>query len=417
MRASQVSMDYSIFTLANGLRVVHSRMDSTAMVAVNILYDVGARDEDEACTGLAHLFEHLMFGGSANVSDFDGELSAAGGSSNAWTSADFTNFYDILPAHNIETAFHIESDRMLALSFDPHTLDVQKRVVVEEFKQTCLNQPYGDLSHHLMPMLYSMHPYRYPVIGKDPSHIDGVTIEYIRDFFYSHYAPNNAVLSVVGNVDRDTVCRLAEKWFASIPARDVKPHPQVEDTGPVADIEATVYGKVPNTLIVSAVRMGGYNSPLYTAADLITDLLAAGKSARFNQRLVLGSGLFTMAEACISGYEDSGWLMLQAVPATEDEVCIRECISALWTEARRLGLPGEVSQREMDRACNREEMDFMLSSMGYRQRAFMLAKAVLHGEAPDACLQRMRRCSPTDMEAAARLLLSKPHATLLYRPE
>ncbi|MDE7125247.1 MAG: insulinase family protein, partial [Muribaculaceae bacterium] len=379
--------------------------------------DVGARDEDPDCTGLAHLFEHLMFGGSVNVPDFDGELAVAGGTSNAWTSADFTNFYDILPAHNIETAFHIESDRMLALGFSERSLEIQKSVVVEEFKQTCLNQPYGDLSHKLMAMLYDRHPYRTPVIGKEPAHIERVTLDYVREFFYHHYAPNNAVLSVVGNVDEETVRRLALKWFGPIPRRDITPHISLTDPYPKRARRLTVHGRVPNTVIVSAVRMGAYGSEDYVAADIITDLLANGKSARFYQNLVLGTPLFTMADACISGYEDSGWLMLQAVPANEEDATIEACIESMWREARKLCDHEAVCEREMERIYNRVETDYMLGNMSYRTRALNLAKAVMHGEEPGAHLCRMKACTPADIERAARNILTAPPVTLVYRPE
>ncbi len=211
-------------TLANGLRIVHSPDTTTAMVGVNILYNVGARDERRNLTGMAHLFEHLMFGGSENIPDFDAELEFAGGSSNAWTSNDLTNFYLSIPAQNVETAFHLESDRMMALSFDPHSLDVQKGVVIEEFKQQCLDRPYGRLMHTLREALYSpAHPYSWPVIGIEPDHIARVKMTDVKDWFYSHYAPNNAILAVTGNIAFDRVVELAEKWFGTIPRRDIKP--------------------------------------------------------------------------------------------------------------------------------------------------------------------------------------------------
>ena len=205
------------FELGNGLRFVHNYDGNTAMVAVNVLYNVGARDERGDLTGLAHLFEHLMFGGSVNIPDFDGAIERAGGKNNAWTSNDFTNFYDILPAQNAETAFWLESDRMLSPSFADRTLEVQRSVVTEEFKQQCLNRPYGDLSHHLRKLVYTAHPYSWPVIGKTPEHIARVTPQDTREFFFSHYAPNNAVVAVSGNITAEETRRLAEKWFGDIP--------------------------------------------------------------------------------------------------------------------------------------------------------------------------------------------------------
>lgn len=208
-------MEINRFELDNGLRVVHCRDKATAMVAVNTLYNVGARDEHPELTGMAHLFEHLMFGGSVNVEDFDGELSAAGGVSNAWTSNDFTNFYDILPAVNIETALWLESDRMLQLGFSEKSLAVQQSVVIEEFKQVCLNRPYGDMEHAFRNMAYKSHPYRFPVIGKEFSHIEKVVPDDVRRWFYSHYAPNNAVLAVCGNVEFGLLRELVENGMAA----------------------------------------------------------------------------------------------------------------------------------------------------------------------------------------------------------
>lgn len=209
-------MNVEKLTLPNGMRVVHRHDPSTVMAAVNILRDVGARDESPELTGMAHLFEHLMFGGSANAPDFDAALEQAGGLSNAWTSNDFTNFYDILPAHNIETAFWLESDRMAMPGFTQTKLDNQKSVVIEEFKQTCLNRPYGDTMHKLRALAYKVHPYRWPTIGLTPEDIEKVTLEDVNAFFARHYGPERTVLSVVGNVDSDKVFRMAENGSATL---------------------------------------------------------------------------------------------------------------------------------------------------------------------------------------------------------
>lgn len=205
-------IDYSTYTLANGLKVVHNFDPSTAMVAVCILYNVGARDEHPSHTGLAHLLEHLMFGGSANVPDFDAQIERAGGINNAWTSNDFTCFYDVAPAQNLDTLLWAESDRMIGPSPTPKVLDVQRHVVIEEFKETHLNRPYGDLMHRLRALAYTTHPYRYPTIGKEISHIENVTAEEVRDFFNSHYAPNNAILAVSGNVSLEQLKESTGRW-------------------------------------------------------------------------------------------------------------------------------------------------------------------------------------------------------------
>lgn len=208
-------------TLANGLRIIHSQDESTQMVALNLLYDVGARDEHPEHTGFAHLFEHLMFGGSVNIADYDTPVQNAGGENNAWTSNDMTNYYITLPYQNVETGFWLESDRMLSLDFNPKSLDVQRQVVIEEFKQRNLNQPYGDASHLIREMAYQTHPYQWPTIGKEISHIANATLDEVKEFFYRFYAPNNAILAVTGHISLEETIRLAEKWFGPIPARNV----------------------------------------------------------------------------------------------------------------------------------------------------------------------------------------------------
>lgn len=204
-------------TLSNGLRIVHSEDNTTQMVALNILYDVGARDEDPEHTGFAHLFEHLMFGGSINVPDYDTPVQNAGGENNAWTNNDITNYYITLPRQNVETGFWLESDRMLSLDFNPRSLEVQRQVVIEEFKQRNLNQPYGDASHLLRALAYKVHPYRWPTIGKEISHIANATSEEVQAFFFRYYAPDNAILAVTGHITFEETVALAEKWFSRFP--------------------------------------------------------------------------------------------------------------------------------------------------------------------------------------------------------
>ena len=211
------------YQFLNGLRLLHHADSNTRMVAINLLYDVGARDESPDCTGFAHLFEHLMFGGSLHIPDFDTALQKAGGENNAWTSNDITNYYTIVPRQNVETAFWLESDRMLGLDFSQHSLDVQKAVVMEEFKQRTLNQPYGDIPAIIRELAYREHPYRWPVIGRDISHIEKATLEDVRSFFYNHYAPNNAILAVVGDISFEEALRLSEKWFSPIEKRNIAP--------------------------------------------------------------------------------------------------------------------------------------------------------------------------------------------------
>lgn len=410
-------MEVSRFTLANGLRVVHNRDVSTAMVAVDVLYDVGARDESPEMTGLAHLFEHLMFGGSVNVPDFDGELQKAGGMSNAWTSNDFTNFYDVLPAHNVETAFWLESDRMLSLAFSERTLEVQRSVVIEEFKQQCLNRPYGDMDHHLRGLAYKVHPYRYPVIGKDFSHIERVTLDDVRDFFSSHYAPNNAVLSVSGNVDADTVVRLSEKWFGEIPYREVAKRDYSREPEQTAARELEVGGKVPLAAIAMAYPMEGYGTKQYVTADLLTDLLANGASSRFYRRLTMSGGLFAEADASIIGSEEPGLLLLNFKLHQSDDRSIAEAIEMVEREIEAIKHE-PAAQRELTRAVNRMESAAMFANLNYLSKAQTMAMAEYHGEDVSRQIERYRELTPADIrKAAEEIFAPSRRSTLIYRPQ
>lgn len=427
-------IDFTRFTLPNGLRVIHNYDPSTAMVAVNILYNVGSRDEDPSMTGLAHLFEHLMFGGSVNVPDFDAEMERAGGMNNAWTSNDFTNFYDVAPAQNFETLLWLESDRMLGLAFSDKALEVQRSVVIEEFKQTHLNRPYGDLYHELRSLVYQSHPYRVPTIGVDPSHIEKVTQADVRDFFFSHYGPNNAVLAVSGNVTLEEVRRGVERWFAPIPARDIRPRTYAPEPLPETPRMKEVRGHVPQTCVVVAYPMPAYGEPGYIECDLITDILASGRSSRFYRRLLLGSDLFTSADAVITGSEEPGMLMLKGHLADPSEEAAHIAAGRLMAEASALcyqasrpdrlsyrlaeARPDGVTPYEVERAINRFASDFTFSSLSYLQRAQALAMAEMHGEDINEIVPAYRRVTTAMIATTARRVLNPRHAcTLIYRPE
>lgn len=409
-------IEYRTFTLDNGLRVAHSCDPSTAMSAVNLLYDTGARDESPSLTGIAHLFEHLMFGGSANVEDYSGEIEAAGGVDNAWTSNDFTNFYEVLPAQNIETAFWLESDRMLAPSLDEHTLAVQRSVVIEEFKQQCLNRPYGDLAHYLRRLLYGdSHPYAWPVIGKTPEHVAAVTPEDARRWFFDHYGPDNAVLAVTGNVSFDTVERLAHKWFGPIPRRNIAPRKFDNPVFPKQDVVEHVEGDVPQTAICIAYPMDVYGSHDYFVADTITDLLSAGRSSRFYRRLLLGGdGLFSEVDASISGSEHEGFLMFNAKLTDGSDGAVEKAIGMMKEEARGLR---DVSGYELERCMNRFESTFNFTNMGYQARATNLAMAMYHGEDINRAVERQRKTTLDDVRRLAdRMFDHTACATVVYSP-
>lgn len=392
------------FMLDNGLRVVYSNDPQTAMVAINVLYNTGARDERRDLTGIAHLFEHLMFGGSVNIPSHDTELEKAGGTNNAATSADFTYFYDIVPAQNVETPFWLESDRMLSLAFSDKALEVQRNVVIEEFKQTCLNRPYGKTMHNLLPLLYEKHPYRWPVIGIEPDHIAKVTQDDVRNWFYSHYAPNNAILSVVGNVSLDKVKELSLKWFGSIPHRDIPSRHLTDDLWLTEERRVTIYDNVPQTIVSIAFRMDPYGERQYFAADAITDILAAGKSSRLIQRLVLGSDLFTYADASISGYEHSGFLMINGRIASDTDADIEKAIDMLLHEARQLADEGNVTEYELQRSKNRYESVFTFENMNIVNKALNLAIAAYHNEDINDNVPRYRQLTILDIRSTARRL-------------
>lgn len=410
-------IDFSTFQLDNGLRVVHSHDPQTAMVVLNVLYDTGSRDETPELTGIAHLFEHLMFGGSANIESFDEALELAGGTNNAATSNDFTYFYDVVPAQNVETSFWLESDRMLGLAFSDRALEVQRSVVIEEFKQTCLNRPYGKVSHELLPMLYREHPYRWPVIGVTPEHIAKVTQDDIRRWFYSHYAPNNAVLAVVGNITLDRTRELAQKWFGPIPRRAVDQRSLPDDPWLTQPLRRTVYDNVPQTAITIAYRMDPYGTRGFLAADAITDILSAGMSARFNQRLVLGTDIFTSADASISGFEHSGLMFLSARVTREDDATIDRAVDMLIGQARLLAQPGDVSEYELQRAKNRYESTFTFDNMNIIAKAQNLARAVYHHEDINDYVPAYQSLTLDEIAQTARhLFVDHAPAILITRP-
>lgn len=404
-------------TLPNGLRVVHSRDASTAMVALNILYDTGARDETPALTGLAHLFEHNFFGGSQNIPDFDKVITEAGGEDNAWTGNDFTNYYEVAPAHNAETLFYLESDRMLAPLFPEAVLEVQRSVVVEEFKQQCLNRPYGDMGHHLRRMVYGgSHPYSWPVIGLDFSHIERAVRNDLVQWFREHYSPANAVLAVTGNITAEKAFALAQKWFGSIPGRPV-PQRIIPEVAPLTPMTPkTVYGRVPATSVTVAYLMDGYGTDQYYAADAFTDLLSDGKASAYYRRLLVGGdGTFAEADASISGSEHQGMLMLTGRLADEGTDPMH-AVRLLVEQAQTVIKEG-VSDHDLQRIKNKRRSMTILGNMNYLSRAQNIAMSEMHGENPTDALDRYLALSADDITSTARKLLDSNPAVLIYRPE
>lgn len=368
------------YTLANGLRIVHNEDDSTQMVALNLLYDVGARDEDPSHTGFAHLFEHLMFGGSLHIPDYDTPVQNAGGENNAWTNNDITNYYITLPHQNVETGFWLESDRMLSLDFSPKSLEVQRQVVIEEFKQRNLNQPYGDASHLLRELAYESHPYRWPTIGKEIAHIAQATLEEVKDFFFRFYAPNNAILAVTGHISFEETIRLAEKWFGPIPARNISPRQLPAEKPQTAVRRKTVERKVPVDAIYMAFHMSNRMHPDYYVYDMITDILSNGRSSRFIQSLVQEQKLFTSIDAYISGSLDEGLLHITGKPV--EGVSLEQAEEAIWKELEKMKTV-PVSEQELEKVKNRYESEQIFNNINYLNVATNLAFFELTGKAED----------------------------------
>jgi zinc protease len=304
-------IDYKRFSLDNGLRVLVHEDKSSPLIAMNILYDVGSRDEDPEKTGLAHLFEHLMFGGSLNIPDYDTPLQLVGGDNNAFTNNDITNYYLTIPSENIETGFWLESDRMLELDFSQKNLDTQRNVVTEEFNQRYLNQPYGDAILQLRPLAYKEHPYRWPTIGMDMSHIRNTSLEQVKDFFFSHYAPNNAILALTGNIGYDQAFNLSQKWFGPIERRAIKIRKLPVEPAQTEERILTIEKDVPSTALYKVWHIGPRNSKDFYTLDLITDLLAGGESGRLYTRLVREKKLFSEINAYLTADIDPGLIIVQ----------------------------------------------------------------------------------------------------------
>jgi zinc protease len=371
-------IQFEKFTLSNGLRVLVHEDHSTPMAVLNVMYDVGAKDEDPNKTGFAHLFEHLMFGGSHNIDDFETPLQMAGGENNAYTSNDVTNYYIQLPAENLETAFWLESDRMLSLAFSEKSLEVQRKVVIEEFKEHYINKPYGDVWFKLREMAYKQHPYRWMTIGKELSHIENASLLDVKNFFYKHYRPVNAILVVGGHVKTEQVRQLAEKWFGDIPTgeRYVRQIPDEPKQTEAREME--VKANVPLDAIYKVWHMDNRLDHGYYVADLITEVLGGGGSSRLYQRLVKEKQLFSQIECYHFGTVDKGLLAVEG--KLVKGVKMEEAEKAINEEIEKLKLDG-ISEKELTKIKNKTEATLAFEDMSVLTRANNLAFYELLGDA------------------------------------
>ncbi|CAG5084536.1 M16 family metallopeptidase [Parvicella tangerina] len=405
-------IEFNKFKLTNGLTVIHHNDESTPLVAFNILYDVGARDEDENRTGFAHLFEHLMFGGSKHVPNFDEPLQKAGGQNNAFTSNDLTNYYCSLPKDNLETAFWLESDRMLELAFTPKSLEVQRNVVIEEFKQRYLNQPYGDVWLLLRPLAYKNHPYKWATIGKAIEHIADASMDEVKAFFYKHYTPQNAILCVAGDISLQTVEQLSNKYFGEIPSREkfnrnIPQEPQQQEYR-----ELTVERDVPADAIYMAFHMCSRTDPNYHATDLISDILSRGRSSRLFKGLVLENPKFNEISAYVSGSIDNGLFMVTGKPA--EGVSLKEAQELIWEYLEDLKST-LVTERELEKVKNKVESSNVFGEMTVLNKAMSLCfyELIADADAINHEVEKYKKVKLEDIKQIAGEIFRKENCSVL----
>ena len=404
---------FNRFTLENGLRVIVHEDNTTPMAVVNVLYDVGARDENPQQTGFAHLFEHLMFGGSVNIPEYDEPLQMAGGENNAFTTNDLTNYYIELPAENLETAFWLESDRMLSLAFSEKSLEVQRKVVVEEFKEHYINKPYGDVGHKLRALSYTSHPYRWQTIGKELSHIENAQLNDVKNFFFRHYRPINAILVVAGKVTTEQVKALAEKWFGDIPSGEKYVRSLPVEPPQKASNFLEIKAKVPLDALYKAYHIYPRNDQRYYAADLISDILSGGGSSRLHQVLVKEKKLFSNIDCYHFGSIDAGLLciegkLVKGVKMKDAEKGVQEELEKLQQNI--------IPERELQKVKNRVESMLAFEDMGLLSRANNLAFYELLGDAAfmNKEFENYERVTKEDIHREAKIIFDEKNSNTIH---
>lgn len=405
-------------TLANGLRLVHAEVPDTQMVALCVLYHVGAINEDPDHTGWAHLLEHLMFEGTPRVTDYDTQVQLAGGENNAFTNNDITSFYVTVPRVNMEKLFFLESDRMSGISLDEQSVQVQKQVVIEEFKQRNLNQPYGDVQHLLRALAFRVHPYRWPTIGIEPSHIEKATPDDIRAFYHRYYHPSNAVLAVTGAISWEEAQSLADQYFGPLGNGELQLNGELNDNSqfPVEPPQDRMRRKhvrrdVPLDMLVMAWHMPSRFDADFSVCDAITDLLANGLSSRLNLHLVQQRPLFNSIDAYISGSADPG--LIHVIGRLNPGVTLPDAEQAVWQEINQLKHES-VGEYELNKVRNRFESERVFNNINYLNVAIALAQHVIYGTTPNEEIRRYRAVTPADIQRVARALLTKKNCTVLY---
>ncbi|WP_374164205.1 M16 family metallopeptidase [Arcticibacter sp. MXS-1] len=401
-------------TLSNGLRVLVHEDHTTPMAVVNILYNVGARDEDPEKTGFAHLFEHLMFGGSINIPTYDEPLQRVGGENNAFTSNDITNYYISLPATNLETAFWLESDRMLSLAFSEKSLEVQRNVVCEEFKQRYLNHPYGDVWLKLRPLAYKSHPYRWATIGKELSHIEDARMEDVRAFFKKYYTPSNAILVVAGDIKSDEVMQLVEKWFGEIPPGEKHNRVVPQEEVQLEERRETVHADVPLNAIYITFHMPARTEAGYYEADLISDILSRGNSSRLYVNLIKEQKLFSEINAYVTGSIDPGLLVIEGKPL--DGISVEHAEKAVWDLLEKLK-EELVPDEELTKVKNKVESTMVFAEMSLLDKAMNLAFFELLGDAEELNreTEKYLKVSAEDIRNSSAEIFKRTNcSTLLY---
>jgi len=406
-------IQFEKFILSNGLKVLVHEDKSTPMAVVNVLYDVGARDEDPAKTGFAHLFEHLMFGGSVNIPAFDEPLQTAGGENNAFTTNDLTNYYCQLPAENIETAFWLESDRMLSLAFSKKSLETQRKVVCEEFKEHYINKPYGDVWHKMRELAYKVHPYRWMTIGKELSHIENATLDDVKAFFFKHYTPANAILVVAGNITVAQVKELAEKWFAPIPAGEKYTRSLPQEPKQTAPRKMEVKANVPLDALYKCWHIYSRTDSRYYTADLVTEILGGGASSRLFQSLVKEKKLFSNIDCHHMGSTDTGLLIIEGKLVKGVSMAAAE--AAVNEEIKKIQSLG-ITDKELEKVKNKTESMMAFEDMSVMNRATSIAMYEQLGDADliNKELELYKAVTAADILKECNIIFDENNSNTLY---